>query len=143
MVYDNETHTTSNSPGVEVRVPGFGNTSSVEWLDPSQIGPSKYNVHISLICNQTCRQLKATRWETWICQTLYISYNCHKTSNICQIFFKKKYKTHIFYGFKLYVKKKTHLIVTHANLVGQQIIITCHNLLHLHQFPSICFFFFI
>lgn len=42
LVYDNETRTTSGPPGVEVKVPGFGNTSTVEWLDPSQVSPSAY-----------------------------------------------------------------------------------------------------
>ncbi|XP_035211136.1 phospholipase A2 group XV-like [Stegodyphus dumicola] len=46
MVYDNETRTTSNSPGVDIRVPGFGNTTSVDWLDPSEISPSSYFVNI-------------------------------------------------------------------------------------------------
>ncbi|GFQ78904.1 phospholipase A2 group XV [Trichonephila clavata] len=46
LVYDNETRTTSNAPGVSIRVPGFGNTTSVDWLDPSQISPSAYFTNI-------------------------------------------------------------------------------------------------
>lgn len=47
MVYDNKTRTTSNAPGVEIRVPGFGNTTFVEWLDPSQITPSmSFNIFL-------------------------------------------------------------------------------------------------
>ncbi|XP_046386151.1 phospholipase A2 group XV-like [Ischnura elegans] len=42
LIYDEKTRTTSNSPGVDIRVPGFGNTSTVEWLDPSQASPSAY-----------------------------------------------------------------------------------------------------
>lgn len=42
LVYDNNTRTTKNAPGVDIRVPGFGNTSTVEFLDPSQISPSTY-----------------------------------------------------------------------------------------------------
>ena len=48
LVYDNVTRTTSNSPGVETRVPGFGMTDSVEFLDPSKVSPSR-SVHIELI----------------------------------------------------------------------------------------------
>ncbi|XP_055934698.1 phospholipase A2 group XV-like [Argiope bruennichi] len=39
LVYNNVTRTTSNSPGVHVRVPGFGNTTHIEWLDPSSFLP--------------------------------------------------------------------------------------------------------
>jgi hypothetical protein len=34
--YNNETRTTSNSPGVEIRIPGWGTPDVVEWIDPSQ-----------------------------------------------------------------------------------------------------------
>ncbi|KAI5708748.1 hypothetical protein M8J76_002447 [Diaphorina citri] len=34
LVYNNVTRTTSNSPGVDIRIPGFGRSASVEWLDP-------------------------------------------------------------------------------------------------------------
>lgn len=34
--YDNMTRTTSNSPGVEIRIPGWGSPEVVEWIDPSQ-----------------------------------------------------------------------------------------------------------
>ncbi|MPC34013.1 Group XV phospholipase A2 [Portunus trituberculatus] len=42
LVYDNTTRTTKNSPGVMTRVPGFGSTSTVEWLDPSHHYPTSY-----------------------------------------------------------------------------------------------------
>lgn len=42
LVYDNVTRTTSNSKGVEIRIPGFGDTTSVEWLDPSEAFPGAY-----------------------------------------------------------------------------------------------------
>ncbi|XP_015784283.1 group XV phospholipase A2 [Tetranychus urticae] len=42
LVYDNVTRKTSNSPGVDIRVPGFGNTTSVEYVDPSQVSVSGY-----------------------------------------------------------------------------------------------------
>lgn len=34
--YDNVTRTTSNAPGVQIRIPGWGNPEVVEWIDPSQ-----------------------------------------------------------------------------------------------------------
>jgi len=43
LTYNSTTHTTSNAPGVETRIPGFGNTtSSVEWIDKSMRGFSTY-----------------------------------------------------------------------------------------------------
>ncbi|KAL3860806.1 hypothetical protein ACJMK2_010873 [Sinanodonta woodiana] len=42
LVYNNKTHKTSNSPGVDIRVPGFGDTDTVEWLDPSRFSVTSY-----------------------------------------------------------------------------------------------------
>lgn len=42
LVYDNVTRTTSNSEGVEIRIPGFGSTVSVEWIDPSHATQGAY-----------------------------------------------------------------------------------------------------
>lgn len=46
LQYDNTTRRTSNQPGVDIRQPGFGNTSTVEWLDSSQMGYTSYFYHI-------------------------------------------------------------------------------------------------
>lgn len=42
LVYDNVTRTTQNVPGVETRVPGFGSSETVEWLDPSHASAGAY-----------------------------------------------------------------------------------------------------
>ncbi|XP_076325381.1 lysosomal phospholipase A and acyltransferase-like isoform X1 [Tachypleus tridentatus] len=46
LVYNNYTRTTTNSPGVDIIIPGFGNTDTVEWLDPSHVSPSAYFTNI-------------------------------------------------------------------------------------------------
>lgn len=35
LYYDEITRTTHNSPGVEIRVPGWGDPEVVEWIDPT------------------------------------------------------------------------------------------------------------
>jgi len=42
LTYDNVTRTTRNSPGVETRVPGWGSSETVEWLDPSHASAGAY-----------------------------------------------------------------------------------------------------
>lgn len=42
LAYDNSTRTTSNNPGVEIRIPEFGNSTSVEWIDPSKASAGNY-----------------------------------------------------------------------------------------------------
>eukprot|EP00096_Caligus_rogercresseyi_P004061 TRINITY_DN1819_c0_g1_i2.p1 TRINITY_DN1819_c0_g1~~TRINITY_DN1819_c0_g1_i2.p1 ORF type:complete len:408 (-),score=101.72 TRINITY_DN1819_c0_g1_i2:466-1689(-) len=42
LIYNSKTRTTRNNDGVEIRIPGFGNSSSVEYLDLSQRGFSVY-----------------------------------------------------------------------------------------------------
>lgn len=39
LVYDESTKTMKNSPGVETRVPGFGNTDTIEHLDTDKLIP--------------------------------------------------------------------------------------------------------
>lgn len=47
LEYNNQTRTTSNSPGVDIRVHGFGNCSSVEWVDPSKASAGSYYAAIA------------------------------------------------------------------------------------------------
>lgn len=42
LIYDNVTRTTSNAPGVEIQVPGWGNSEAVEWLDPTHASSGAY-----------------------------------------------------------------------------------------------------
>lgn len=42
LVYNNITRTTSNVEGVDTRIPGFGGSETVEWLDPSHASTGAY-----------------------------------------------------------------------------------------------------
>ncbi|XP_076111169.1 lysosomal phospholipase A and acyltransferase-like isoform X1 [Mytilus galloprovincialis] len=42
LLYDREKHVTRNPSGVETKIPGWGDTQTVEWLDPSQISWTYY-----------------------------------------------------------------------------------------------------
>ncbi len=57
LVYDNETRTTRNVDGVETRIPGFGNTTTVEWLDP-------FNQDVGAYFHFLVEALKATSGYT-------------------------------------------------------------------------------
>lgn len=35
LIYNTTTRKTENMPGVELRIPGFGRSDVVEWIDPS------------------------------------------------------------------------------------------------------------
>lgn len=42
LIYDNVTRTTRNNDGVDIRIPGFGGSETVEWLDPSHASTGSY-----------------------------------------------------------------------------------------------------
>lgn len=47
LIYDNKTRTTRNPDGVDIRVPGWGGTETVEWLDPSHAATGSYFTDIA------------------------------------------------------------------------------------------------
>lgn len=47
LYYDKATRTTHNSPGVEIRVPGWGDPFVVEWIDPTKNSAGSYFKDIS------------------------------------------------------------------------------------------------
>ncbi|RZC35361.1 uncharacterized protein BDFB_006944 [Asbolus verrucosus] len=42
LLYDKKTRTTRNNDGVDIRIPGFGGSETVEWLDPSHASTGSY-----------------------------------------------------------------------------------------------------
>ncbi|KAE9416180.1 hypothetical protein Angca_007738, partial [Angiostrongylus cantonensis] len=42
LVFNSTTGLSSNMPGVDIRVPGFGGTNTIEWLDKSKASPGLY-----------------------------------------------------------------------------------------------------
>lgn len=58
LIYNSTTHTSDAPPGVEVRVPGFGKTYSLEYLDPSKRSVGEWKM--------PGRDLwAAPTWEPW------------------------------------------------------------------------------
>lgn len=42
LSYDNVTRKTSNTAGVQIRIPGWGSSETVEWLDPTHASTGAY-----------------------------------------------------------------------------------------------------
>lgn len=52
MTYDPESRTTSNSPGVDIRVPGWSSTDTMEWIDTTYIVQNyDYGAYYTYIVN--------------------------------------------------------------------------------------------
>lgn len=46
LVFNNETKRSEDTPGVDIKVPDFGSTTSVEWLDPVSLTNYIYFVRL-------------------------------------------------------------------------------------------------
>ncbi|RWS28691.1 group XV phospholipase A2-like protein [Leptotrombidium deliense] len=53
LVYDNSTRRTSNPPGVMTRIPHWGNTTAIEFIDPTQVAGTAY---FSVLVNELVRE---------------------------------------------------------------------------------------
>ncbi|KAG9460490.1 hypothetical protein GDO78_021492, partial [Eleutherodactylus coqui] len=51
LVYNRTTRAASNAPGVDIRVPGFGKTFSVEYLDRSKLAGYFHTLVQNLVNN--------------------------------------------------------------------------------------------
>jgi len=80
LVYDNATHTTSNSPGVQIKFPNFGNTTPVEYLD---VGRSDYAMYFGKMVETLVRSLGYRRGEN----LFGAPYDFRKAANEHQKFF--------------------------------------------------------
>ncbi|XP_038069431.1 phospholipase A2 group XV-like [Patiria miniata] len=80
LVYDNKTRTTSSPTGVNITVVAFGNTSSVEYLDPSKIWLGKY-------FNAIVDGLVAVGYKRGV-SVRGAPYDFRKAPNEAQIFFR-------------------------------------------------------
>lgn len=56
LIYDHKLRRTHNAQGIDIRVPGFGETHSVEYLSNLEIGPRKLNCPVSCLAFDTLIQ---------------------------------------------------------------------------------------
>ena len=57
LIYDNVTRTTRNNDGVDIQIPGFGHTTSVEYVDSSRLPISGYfNIMTDLLVSMGYRR---------------------------------------------------------------------------------------
>ncbi|CAH1368487.1 lysosomal phospholipase A and acyltransferase-like [Tenebrio molitor] len=105
LIYDNQTRTTRNSDGVDIRIPGFGGTETVEWLDPSHAVTGSYFNSIA----KTLVSLGHERNKT----IKGAPYDFRKAPNENQQYF---------------VDLKALIEQTHADNDGQPVIIIAHSM---------------
>ena len=54
LEYDPDTRTTHNIAGVETRIPGFGNTTTVEWIDKSM---RDFSIYFAVVVSKLLPQV--------------------------------------------------------------------------------------
>lgn len=78
LIYDPKTKKSSSPDGVNITVPGFGGTESVEWIDPSHLPFGMLSSVLCIKClpsafvwqlNKTCQLLSVADQSKEICFT--------------------------------------------------------------------------
>jgi len=106
LIYNSTTHTTYNAPGVETRIPGFGNdTASVEWIDKSM---RSYSTYFSLI----------------VSKILPFGYIRGENLHGAPYDFRRAANEHAEY----FAKVKTLVETTYAKNGNVQVLLVCHSM---------------
>ncbi len=73
LVWDPATRTSSSPPGVSIRVPGFGDTDTVEFIDPTWIAWASGNIgtYASPFIERKCENAFALLFPVWMRYAFY------------------------------------------------------------------------
>lgn len=83
LVYNRTTRRSSNSPGVQVRAPGFGETKYIEFLDPNKLAGER---NTSVMANVNVKRIYGTYFTTALSTVSSWTNSIHDAVSFYRIF---------------------------------------------------------